>query len=156
MLSPTTLASVANDAAFLTDPEEIPGPFKTYVDTQGAAVATTRTCRTTQDFLDLLDTFTVSLRQDLRHEPEYKCFDSKLLEKEASSCEAKCERNIELLKHELTMLRKAGVRKREEAPFAVFKVEATLNAANKMIGVVDQLWDRLMEIDKQWKEHNDW
>lgn len=156
MLSPTTLASIANDAAVLAGPKEIPGPFKTYVDNQGAAVATTRTCRTTQDFLDDLDTFTVSLRQSLRHEPEYKCFDLKLLEKEAPSCEDKCDRNIELLKHELTILHKAGIRRREEAPFAIFKVEATFNAANKMIGVIDQLWDRLMEIDKQWKEHNDW
>lgn len=156
MLSPRTLSRAANHAAALAGPKESPGPFKTYVDIQEAAVATAGTGRTTQDFLDLLDAFTISLRQSLRHDPKYKLLDFKELEKEVSCCEDKCDRKIELLKHRLTILRKAEVRKREEAPFAVFEVEATLTTAKKMIGVVDQLWDRLMDIERQWKDLNDW
>lgn len=156
MLSPRTLSRAATNAAVLAGPKEIPGPFKTYVNIQGAALATAGNFRTAQDFLDLLDTFTVSLRQSIRraHEPKHLHFNE--LEKEAQSCEEKCDRNIKLLKHRLTILRKAEIRKREEAPFAVFEVEGTLDAAKKMIGAIDQLWDRLIEIERQWKELNDW
>lgn len=156
MLSPRTLSRAASDAAILAGPKEIPGPFKTYVAIQEAAVATAGTCRTPLDFLDLLDTFTVSLRQGIRHDPYYKRLDFKELEKETSSCEDQCNRNIELLKHLLTILRKAEVRKRELAPFAVFELEGTVDAAKKMIGLIDHLWERLMEIERQWKELNDW
>lgn len=156
MLSPRTLSRAANNAAALAGPKKNPGPFKTYVDIQGAAVATAGSCLTAQDLLDLLDTFTVSLRQGIRHDPKYKRLGFKELEKEASSCEDKCERNVELLKKYLMALRRAEVSKREEVLFAVYEAEATLDTANKMIVTIDQLWNRLMEIERQWKELNDW